>query len=279
MTISAKIIEDSVAPNGKRITTFLLTYPRMIHSEFMTHRMFSRNASSSRAIPFRRIKKAIQNDMAKPLSFTENQPGMQGGSDLSPFKQWLCYKVWALAGHTSLFYSSVLNWLGAHKQYSNRLSEPHSHITVVCTATDYSNFFALRHHSAAQPEIQALAKKMWLLYDSHQPNELEFGEWHLPFCTYNEKDSLSLEDQIKVSVARCARTSYSVSDGSNSTLESDLKLYDRLLAGVVKHSSPAEHQATPLVLPTSASGNFNGWRQYRKTIAGENITEFNGPLG
>lgn len=279
MTITANIIEDSIAPNGKRITTFLLTYPRFIHSEFMTHRMFSRNASSSRAIPFRRIKRDIKNNMARPLSFTENQPGMQGGSDLSPFKQWLCYKVWALAGHTSLLYSSILNLLGTHKQYSNRISEPFSHITVVCTATDFSNFFALRHHSAAQPEIQGLAELMWDLYSRGTPDFIEFGEWHLPFVTALERHQLSLETQIKVSVARCARTSYNNFDGSNSSLGSDLVLYDRLLAGTVKHSSPAEHQATPLVLPYSTSGNFTGWKQYRKTIAGENITEFNGPLG
>ena len=60
--IEAKIVADSTNLQGHRITTFLLTYPRFIHSELMTHRMFSRNSASSRAIPFEKMLKIVEED-------------------------------------------------------------------------------------------------------------------------------------------------------------------------------------------------------------------------
>jgi hypothetical protein len=279
MTIEAKIIEDSVSPTGKRITTFLLKYPRFIHSEYLTHRMFSRNASSSRAIPFKRAMKMIKDDMAKPISFNENKAGMQGGAELSPIKQWLAFKVWILAGYFAIFFSWLLNKLGTHKQYVNRITEPFSHITVVCTATEYTNFFALRLHRDAQPEIRALAKAMWVEYAKSTPNIIKSDGWHLPFVTETERQYLSIEHQIKVSVARCARTSYNNFDGKQSKIEDDLKLYDKLVGTQPIHASPAEHQATPLSRANIISGNFKGWLQYRKTLDGENITTLPEGLG
>ena len=78
MTITAKVICDSICKHSKiRITTLELEYPRFIHSEFMTHRMFSRNASSSRAIPVARQIEMIKEDPAMPIHWGKNQPGMQ----------------------------------------------------------------------------------------------------------------------------------------------------------------------------------------------------------
>lgn len=304
MTIEAKIVCDSKAINGVRLTTFVLKYPRFIHSELMTHRAFSRNASSSRAIPFKRQMKMIKKDMAMPLDFRENKAGMQAGAKLSGFKQWLCRKVWRSAGHVAILFAKGLNWLGVHKQYVNRVVEPFAHITVVVSATEFANFFALRHHSAAQPEIAELAKQMWDLYSTNTPKELGHGEWHLPFITAEEAfeqaekvglvydDCETREDYfwmqenywmplVKRSVAKCARTSYLNHDGTNSTIEQDLALHDRLVVEQPIHASPAEHQARCDVDwgDHCWDGNFRGWRQYRKRLANENITKFDGPLG
>lgn len=247
--------------------------------EFMTHRVFSRNASSSRAIPFKRAIKMIKDDMAMPLSFNQNKPGMQGGAELSPFRQRLAFMLWGLAGRFAILFSSLLNRLGAHKQYVNRLTEPFSHITVVCTATEYANFFALRLHPDAQPEIQALAKAMWTEYVKSTPIKLKIGEWHLPFVSEEERQTLPLDAQIKTSVARCARTSYNNFDGVVSKAEDDIRLYDKLVGTQPIHASPAEHQATPLLRAHIQSGNFFGWKQYRKTLENENITTLPEGLG
>ena len=75
--IEVQIIADSVGQRSGRITTFELTYPRIIHSEFMTHRLFSRNAMSSRAVPIKTMVKLIRENMAMPVRFGSNQPGMQ----------------------------------------------------------------------------------------------------------------------------------------------------------------------------------------------------------
>lgn len=303
MTIEARIEKDSIGPNGVRLTTFVLKYPRFIHSEVMTHRCFSRNASSSRAIPFKRQMQMIKEDMAIPLEFRENKPGMQAGKSLSPFKQKLAVKLWRFAGHVAVLFAKGLNWLGVHKQYVNRLVEPFAHISVVLSSTEYSNFLALRFHSAAQPEIAKLAEIMWKVYSTNKPETLQSGSWHLPFISVEEKQeqalksitgkvSLSSDEEwfnyhlplIKMSVARCARVSYLTHEGKIPSQEDDFKLYDRLLGEQPIHASPAEHQACadPKMMAdfqNKWSGNFRGWTQYRKTLKGENITTFEGPLG
>lgn len=280
MTISAKIITDSIGPNKARITTFVLKYPRFIHQELLTHRQFSRNASSSRAIPFNKQIKMIKEDMAMPVRWGLNQRGMQAYTDSSNFKAKLGKLVWKIAGYSSIAFASILNKLGFHKQIVNRIIEPFSHISVVVTSTDFNNFFALRYHHAAQPEIFELAKEMFKAYWNSTPRKLEEGEWHLPFISFtdqwvaDQEGRHTTEDLIKRSVARCARVSYNNHDGTNSTLEQDIKLYDRLVGGDIKHSSPAEHQAQASNNPNLISGNFRGFKQYRKTLINENIIEF-----
>lgn len=280
--IEAKIVKDSIAPSGVRLTTFVLTYPRFIHSEFMTHRMFSRNASSSRAIPVKKQIEMVANNPAIPLAFTKNKPGMQGGEALDGKAAELAEKVWMMAAFHAMDKAKMLSDLEVHKQYANRLLEPFAHITVVCSATDYANFFALRYHPMAQPEIAELAKQMWEVYTSSSPVSLQENEWHLPFIGPSDYDTmvdgnyLTPETLTKMSVARCARVSYLNHEGKIPTLEEDLKLYDRLVGSAPIHASPAEHQARALSVKTH-SGNFLGWEQYRKTLQGENIEEFNGP--
>lgn len=283
--VEAKIVCDSLAPSGVRLTTFVLTYPRFVHSEFLAHRMFSRNASSSRAIPVKKQIQMVIDNPAIPLAFTKNKPGMQGGEVLNDEKHYLAVEYWLAARDQAVCYAKGLAGLDVHKQYANRILEPFAHITVVCTATDYANFFALRCHSMAQPEICLLAEKMYDAYQQSAPNVLAEGQWHLPFITsddykpgwHTDDDNLLAEldaQLIRSSVARCARVSYLNHEGKQPTLEEDNKLYDRLVGSAPIHASPAEHQAIASDDPKLRSGNFRGWIQYRQTLLNQNIETF-----
>src|SRR5688500_18455402 len=83
-TIKAKVLLDSLAPNNVRLTTFELTYPRIVHSEFMTHRTFSRNSASSRAIPLKKMIERVKNNPFFPLHWGKNEKGMQASTELQP---------------------------------------------------------------------------------------------------------------------------------------------------------------------------------------------------
>jgi hypothetical protein len=225
----------------------------------------------------------VTQDMAKPLEFRKKKKGMQAGNPFGPFGQWACTKLWRAAGHLACASAWLMEKLGVHKQYANRLIEPFAHITVVVTATEWANFFALRNHPAAQPEIKALAQCMLELWLHNEPLPLKDGMWHLPFVDDNEMLEASYynPDQmttlIKRSVACCARTSYLNHDKTMPDDSANLKLHDQLVAEDPKHASPAEHQATPMysaATPDTWSGNFRGWKQYRKTIEGENVNVY-----
>lgn len=284
--IETKIIADSLAPNSCRLTTFVLTYPRFAHAEFLTHRMFSRNASSSRAIPVKKQIQMVIDNPAIPLKFTKNKKGMQG--DIPILEQEKAVKIWLDARDQAVKYSDLLADLEVHKQYANRILEPFAHITVVCTATEWSNFFALRYHEMALPEMCELAKQMWELYSANEPDSIADGDWHLPFVTLEERKFIhdnpncygslqrGYDMLIKRSVARCARVSYLNHDGEVASPEKDLELYHRLLGSKPIHASPAEHQARA-EWRTMISGNFVGWTQYRKTLENENIVDFTEP--
>lgn len=285
MTISAQIIADSTAEHKIRITTFLLRYPRFIHAEFMTHRQFSRNASSSRAIPVRRQIKNIRQDPAIPIHWGANQKGMQADQELSPRKKRWAKRIWLGTMWVATEAALWCDWLGLHKQVANRLCEPWAHITVLVTSTAWSNFYALRDHKDAQPEMQALARAMIDAQKGSLERYLSKGEWHLPFVDDKELVQLGIDICIKMSVARCARTSYDNYDGTRPDSKTDVKLYERLVVSEPLHASPAEHQATPdeqtemmssydlgpflLWRKASLHGNFNGWIQHRKTLPSE----------
>ncbi len=282
MTIEAKIIEDSISNTRARLTTYQLKYPRFIHSELMTHRLFSRNASSSRAIPFRRLLADIENDPAMPVYWGKNQKGMQAHEEMDEFQISACKELWLEARDSALSYAQALDSMGLHKQIVNRVSEPWSHISVVCTATEWDNFFMLRCHADAQPEIRELADQMYDLHCDNVPRRLDLGEWHLPYIkdeerfapgSYNKRGRLKNEGSlIKASSARCARVSYLTHDNEEPSLDLDLVLHDRLFGA--KHMSPFEHPATPNGDPSIWSGNFKGWIQYRKLIKGESCSNY-----
>lgn len=273
MTTSADIIADSIAPSGVRLTTFKLVYPRFIHAEFMTHRMFSRNASSSRAIPVARMLDGIEREPAEPCHWGANQAGMQARAQLPPAKADRARAIWHRACAAVVSACRDMNELGVHKQVANRLNEPFQHMNVVCTGTDaaYDNFLALRCHPDAEPNIRKLAWEMADARERATPARLEAGQWHLPFVDDADLDPMTA---VKCSVARCARVSYRNHDGSAPDAGKDLDLYERLVKSERPvwepgHMSPTEHQARAHADANETSGNFRGWVQYRKMMPNE----------
>lgn len=277
MSISAQIIADSISNAGIRLTTFQLRYPRFIHAELMTHRVFSRNASSSRAIPVKKMIEDLERDPAMPVFWGSNKPGMQAGEELTGSDLEMAKSIWLDSMKIAIVAAQILIETGLHKQIANRILEPWAHINVVVTATNYENFYTLRRHPDAQPEIKALADAMWDAQQASTPQLLNTGVWHLPYVNEDDHFEQTTEDLLKISVARCARVSYLTHDGRQTSVEEDIQLYDRLVGAQPLHASPAEHQATPdeIFVPSRGysrpelHGNFNGWIQYRKTLDGE----------
>lgn len=264
---TAKVIEDSVNRHGKRMTTLQLKYPRFIHSEFMTHRVFSRNASSSRAIPVAKMLEQVRNDPAMPVHWGANQAGMQAHAELPDRDKEIAKGLWLQAAQAAANCAEAMTMkkIQPHKQIVNRLLEPFQWIHVVVTATEFDNFFALRDHADAQPEIRLLARSMREAMDASKPRLLLSGDWHLPYLSGAEwQTCLAMDDSYaaqKISAARCARVSYLTHDGSTPEISKDLQLFERLAGGVPLHASPLEHQATP---GDTDTGNFQGWTQFRK---------------
>ena len=239
--ITAKVICDSISPSGVRLTTMELNYPRFIHSEFMTHRMFSRNASSSRAIPVKRMIKQVAENPAMPIHWGKNQAGMQAREEIDHLNGTY---LWEDSAQYVAENCRIMADFGYHKQIVNRLLEPFQWIKVIVTATEWDNFFKLRLHKDAQPEMMVLAEHMKKAMDESIPTELHPGEWHLPYISVDDCLKTTTDNFVKLSVARCARVSYLNHDNSTPNIDKDIALADKLLeAG---HMSPFEHQATPM---------------------------------
>ena len=297
MTITAKMICDSIdLKMNTRITTMELEYPRFIHSEFMTHRMFSRNASSSRAIPVAKMIQAVIDNPAMPIHWGKNQSGMQAREELDDSAKESVERLWLDAKDCAVQLAKEMSDFGAHKQIVNRILEPFTHIRVIVTATNFANFFALRDHEDAQPEIRELAVAMKKAIEESTPELIGTGEWHLPYL--DEEDLKNIREHLKennitrhdpaqhqiwmmacaVSAARCARVSYLTHDGERPTLQKDLELYHHLVNANPPHMSPCEHQATPDIHDKhegwhrlDLQANFSGWIQFRHLIKGESV--------
>lgn len=320
-TISASTILRSrnASQPDKVLSTLLLRYPRFIHAEFMTHRVFSRNAASSRAIPVKKLIQDVIDNPVIPLHWGKNQPGMQaheecdaplnvsdtiwGESGNYPFKR---DEAWLLAMAAAVDMARAFSDAGYHKQVVNRLLEPFAHITVLVSSTEWDNFLELRDHEDAEPHIRMLAQEIRKCIERKDDIQtLRPGQWHLPFVEDEAADhwmdvygggqgyigddlkkaqQSCLSDMIKLSVARCASTSYKTVDGFDMTIERAVQLHDKLVAARPIHASPAEHVAqadrwdtgefgggivglneTGWATPEE-HGNFIGFRQYRKKL-------------
>lgn len=307
MTIIAKIIADSINPWGKRITTFELEYPRIIHSEFMTHRMFSRNAASSRAIPISKVVEQVKTNPAMPFKWGKNQSGMQAKEELSTDQQKAAEALWLASRDEAVRYATAMMQLRLHKQVVNRVLEPYQHIKVVMTTTEYENWKWLRLHHDADPTICELARVMDVARNESVPQELLEGMWHLPYIYHSsildgvqyyyddDANQVTLEQAQKISCSSCAQVSYRKLDTS---LEKAEDIYAKLVESEPVHASAFEHVAqvvqfdnlcnTDLIeqgitsvrtnpvdvendsqlITALCSGNFTGgWVQYRQFIS------------
>lgn len=263
----------------------------------------SRNAASSRAIPVSKLIQDVLDDPAIPLHWGKNQKGMQAdeehhapivldvGSDNIDGKPWIVERdqAWLMMMDDILEWARRWDAAGYHKQIVNRIIEPFSHITVLVSGTEWNNFLALRDHKDAEPHIAMLAHEVRkCLEDKSTIQTLQPGEWHLPFVnredwegsdlyTKGKTDAEILDGFRKLSVARCASTSYKTVDGFDMTLERAIALHDRLVASAPLHASPAEHiaQADAFVFEAwqnpDQHANFIGFRQYRKMLPGEYV--------
>ena len=309
-TISATVVCDSIGERSPRLTTLQLRYPRIIHAEFMTHRVFSRNASSSRAIPVKRLIQDVIDDPFIPKYWGKNQKGMQASEECNEmlkvgrYAPWEYTRMtreeaWLLACNNAIQSAREFSDAGYHKQVVNRLLEPFSHINVLVTSTQWANFLHLRAHPDAEPHIQELAYCIDEALASSKPEVLHPGAFHLPYITDDDwsqypqdvmgysgrEDGFTydeaLDHLLKVSVARSARVSYLTREGRKTLHGDDIQLYNDLVGSSPLHASPTEHQATPDTMDESGNwknpmlgGNLGpGWIQYRKTLPGENYLD------
>lgn len=274
--IKAKILADSINENGNRFTTFEVEFPRYILSEYNTHRQLSKNAASTRAIPILRQLELIESSPAMPIYYGKNQAGMSAKEELDEESKQKCISIIDEMRLFCIAKVKELHDLGLHKQHAGRYVEAWQTVKGVISGTEWANFYWLRDHDAAQPEIEALAKKMKEVYDTSTPQILQAGEYHLPYVdtdfveingvrkqlffltndgSYNLSDNISLEDAIKVSCARCAAVSYRNEDYG---LEKCLQLYERLVGDERKHASALEHAAQVMEPCIEFSGKGTG---------------------
>ncbi len=264
--ITVKVIADSISESGKRMTSFELEYPRFLHCELLTHRMLSKNCSSSRAIPIEKMIEYTTNNIAMPVFWGKKKSGMKATEELEdPY----IYKLWLDAYHSAVEHLEGMNDAKLHKQIANRVIEPFQLMKVVLSATDLDNFFNLRLHQDTLPEFVMLVQKMYEAIQENQPVQLRAGEWHLPYVKISQghlvEDSyyyiedidttdsetngyvyevpLSLDEAKMLSVASCASVSYRT---ESLTLERAEAIFNMLVTAKVVHSSPLEHQATPI---------------------------------
>ena len=293
----AKVIADSVTVDGHRLTTMEVRFHRFVLAEFNTHRVFSRNSASSRAIPFAKQVQKVYDDPALPVVWASEQKGMQGGAELPEDMRSTVEGQWNLARSLAAERAMALAGHGVHKSLVNRLLEPFMWHTVVVSSTSWSNFFEQRCSPLAQPEIRVAAEKMLAAHEESTPTLLHDTRWHLPYV--QEEDWRAMAERLdddshitveamltQVSAARCARVSYLTQDGTRD-LGLDLDLYDRLITASPWHGSPLEHVATPwrdnsfsavrtfidaddqpqtAVREIPLFGNLIGWRQLRLEI-------------
>lgn len=279
---SAQVIADSINYHGHRLTTMVVTMHRFVLAEFNTHRVFSRNSASSRAIPVEaQIRRGLE-DPAYPVVLPCEQPGMSGGATLEGDDYNDAFFL--LADIRSRTLEAITDYIDRHpdkatrlhKSILNRPMEWFQWHTVVVTSTEWKNFFDLRVHPAAQPEMREAATAMMEAYYASKPQELGPGDWHTPFIddeTVKQWGVWSLEAALKTSAARCAWVS-TMKHGRDATWEDIEDIYTKLTAGLKDgepvHASPFEHQATPALsvdqIAGRVEGNFKGWHQLRHMI-------------
>lgn len=288
-TITAEAIRvsrnaDDPNPNRK-IATLRLTMPRCILAEFNTHRDFSRNAASSRAIPIDRMIESIRTNPFIPVYWGANQKGMSADKECSaqvelanaivgPSGEFVDRETaWLFARDNAIQMAQSFAESGYHKQLVNRLLEPWMHTKVIVTSTEWDNFFALRIHESAEPHMRLLAIAIRDAIDAAPVHELRPGDWHIPMLLPHE-ETFPRDLLLRMSVARCASVSYQTVDGLSMEPERATALYSKLRDADPPHMSPFEHQAEADSWFDRETGwlhrgqhrNFCGFRQHRAIL-------------
>ena len=274
---AARVVLDSINEAGDRLTTIEATIPLPVWNEVLTHRAFSRNAASSRAIPLSKQIQRVEDDPFIPVYWGRNQSGMQAREELSPEKRVLAIQDWLRGRDFAVMQATSLGAIGIHKQLASRVLAPYAWITALISATEWDNFLSLRQDWAipsgvtevremynpdfpAQPELQVAAYMVREALLQSSPTLLRMGDWHLPLLREDDfyGDLLLLQ---KVSTGRAARISYLTHDGRRD-LVADVRLHDQLETD--RHWSPFEHiaEADPHGRRVR-QGNFHGWRPYQ----------------
>ena len=239
---TATCIEASEAENGKKLYTFELRYPRIIHSEFLTHRVFSKNSMSSRATPAKVLIEDVLKNPYIPKYILGNKSGMVGEDNLTEEQKMKFLSEYNRLVGYNCQRALELNELGVHKNLINRLIEPYSFIKTIVTATEWDNFFKLRLAPDAEPNMRDLAdaiKQSMGIADAKEHTKVDSTLYHLPYVSNEERKTLTPLEAMMVSAARCARVSYYNHDGSEPNIDKDIQLFHRLLRG--GHFSPMEH--------------------------------------
>jgi hypothetical protein len=270
---------------GHECITFKGTSERFFWSEIMTHREASRNASSARAIPYKRMKAWILNDPAMPIHWGSNRAGMQSGNaihDIDACEQ----EILELLDEVYERMDGIVTRYDLHKEILNRFSECWSWINWVISFPrhGFHNMLSLRCTPHAHPNYQRLAVNMARLYRASTPLELQQGEWHLPMVTdiWDWKDGIApsidvcdqqdLDHMIKWSVARSAWTSYMTVEEKIATDEEAYRRHDECVKYV--HATPTEHQNRARADSGRNGGTMPGYDQYRHMIPNESCGEF-----
>lgn len=279
---ATRTIEDSISPDGIRLTTLEGRLWRPLNGENNTHRRTSKNSASLRAIPPRRKDRKGTLDIcedfpAGPMYWGGQKPGMQPGEELSGNDLEEAKRIWDEHRTMTIKMVEELTELGLHKSVANRLLEPHLWQTIVISATNWGNFFALRstHFTdQAQPEMAAFADGIFLALENSEPMLRGFDQknkfnWHLPYVMSREKTQLDLKTLKACAAARTCRVSRLNQDNTEPSVERDLETCDGLRVQRPMHASPFEHVAVPMEKGFPTRCNFDGWGQWRHFLEDE----------
>lgn len=270
--IGARILADSISDHGTRLVTMEVTHPRFILAEMNTHRVFSRNSASSRAIPVAKQIEAVRENPFVPEAFPLNMSGMSATEYIHSYdgEDYDALRArWVKAAQQAADAAEEFAAAGVHKQITNRLLEPFMHHTAIISSTEWDNFFELRISPHAQPEMRQTAVAMKAAMDASTPELVKPGYWHMPLVSADDLTEVERNgrptDLLRISAARCAAVTY------NRHTERDLikerERFVRLAEN--RHMSPFEHVATPSQWHGMTGGNFQGWRQLRWYIERE----------
>lgn len=261
---SCEILADSVNPIGQRVTTVQIRLPLVVWPEFLTHRTFSRNARSNRAVPSRILIQEVLRNPFVPEFWGRNKSGMQAGKELTGWRRWIARNAWLWARYPAIAAAWTMSRCGLHKQDSNRVLNPWQWIDAVVTGDEgaWQAFFALRCHPLADPKIHTIAEMIREGIEDSTPLHLTRGQWHLPY--YRDQSETPMESTLWASAGACARVSYACFDGRHSD-EDNAALGRRLAREKPAHASPLEHVLQASSIEKTQPGPVGGlWRSLRQ---------------